>query len=188
MAKYRIQFIRDEVIRNAPKQPGKGGFEIEHILSGSERIVNEPSLAYWNARGAIKVLGRVAPETAEVPPLSFPKVQPVVEDTRDARLTKTAARASLTALVRVFADETGAVRPTIDGSELVKAAAVVAAQIENIKELAGDEVVDDTWTVLEAGLEDIPAKGMPVSVAEFRDVIFEVINILLPASRRRKMG
>lgn len=174
-AKYRIRFTKAQKVEQAPPE-GKGGYVVKHIPLGTEMEVNDASLAFWQARNSIELLGRVE-ETRSVSPFGQQPYQPQPPAKEEATpFTKTALKPVLDALLASF-DK---------GEQAALIAGLAALQLPLIENALVD-LPQDQKMLLETAITDAGNGALLVNTIELRDVLLDALDVLLPPSRRTRV-
>jgi hypothetical protein len=172
--RYRVRFIRDAQVERAHSDKKRGGFWLEIIPVGTVKEVNEASLRFWYARGAVEIIEKL--------PERNPFELPIVDDPAPVvtRITKAEIRRQAVEASNALSLLTG----PIDTAALLKHLEFLT--IEDVLELL-PEINSDSVVVLRAALADLQATGqMHVHPQELAEALADVEMQTRPPSMRRK--
>lgn len=174
MPKYKIEFLEDATQKLAHgKDAKRGGFREVTIPKGTIMEVKDASLLHWQARGKIKLLGRVP----DRPLAGFGAQPPVGKEPQleQQPISKKALREKLHEAAEAF-----------DAADLSTGTKLVAElDTEAAKEHLEEILADDSFTVFFAGVDDAKT-GTINQPQEFLEALKDAEDALQPPSRRKR--
>lgn len=172
--KIRIEFVKPAQVERAPKDPKKGGFEIEKIPVGTIKEVSPASVNFWNARGCIRVLGPVQ----AVPVRAFGGA-PVSEGNQSEgpeQYTKKQVKAILEAAIKAHNDNLPDVfLNTLAGLDLARA------------EDALTDLPSDSAVLFIAAVQDAKVGMLHGNPSEIFEAVLDAHDVTLAPSQRKRV-
>lgn len=163
---YKIEFLRDVGVERAPKDPKKGGFEVETIKKGTVMDVSLASYNFWNAKGVVKLL--------QSDPTPFRPFGFNPDQVDPPAWTKKALREELLKASKAIED----------GDGLTLAAVLTSIEWKQVEELIED-LDDDSEMLITAAAQDYATVGQTsVSAVELKEALDRAADICLPKSKR----